>query len=410
MIAVLQRVKRAEVRVAGRPPARIGHGLLVLLGVGRDDTEADAEWLARKCLGLRIFPDAEGRMNLSVTDVGGSLLVVSQFTLLGDCIKGKRPSWSAAADPAEAERLYEAFVARLRRGPCPVETGVFRAKMEVDLVNDGPVTLIVDSTQWGGRPSARKQGEAREDGQQPRGAFAVALEATLGARRAGPDTEAEAVRGERAMVEAGPAGEASLRLLAGGLPGPLILASRSPRRAMLLRMLGIEFEIEHPAEDGASWRGEEPTSYVLEQACRKARSVAHGRGTGVILGADTIVVLEGRVLEKPRDRREAMSFLEMLAGRTHEVLTGLCLIHAGTGRRVSGFERSLVTMSSLDPDTISAYVETGEPLDKAGAYGIQGIGGMLIERIEGCYFNVVGLPLARLRALMRILAGRLAQG
>lgn len=132
-------------RVEGATRGRIGAGLLVLLGVGKGDTEADAEYLADKTLNLRVFADEAGQMNRSVIDEGGGILVVSQFTLYGDARRGRRPGYSDAADPEEANRLYEHFVARLRPSNLTVETGVFRAAMEVALVNDGPVTLLLDS-------------------------------------------------------------------------------------------------------------------------------------------------------------------------------------------------------------------------------------------------------------------------
>lgn len=132
-------------RVEGALVGRIGRGLLVLLGVGQGDTEKDAEYLAEKTLNLRIFPDEAGQMNRSVIDVGGGILVVSQFTLYGDVRRGRRPGYSDAAAPEEANRLYEHFVARLRPSGLAVETGIFRAMMEVALVNEGPVTLLLDS-------------------------------------------------------------------------------------------------------------------------------------------------------------------------------------------------------------------------------------------------------------------------
>jgi len=124
---------------------RIGHGLLVLLGVAEGDTEADADALARKTAGLRIFEDARGKMNLSIRDVGGSMLVVSQFTLLGDCRKGRRPSFVAAARPEVAKKLYQVFVDTVREQGIEVATGRFRQHMEVELVNEGPVTLLVET-------------------------------------------------------------------------------------------------------------------------------------------------------------------------------------------------------------------------------------------------------------------------
>ena len=146
MRAVLQRVRRARVVVGDEVVGAIERGLLVLLGVAPDDTPEAASKLADKIAGLRIFADAEDKMNLSVQDVGGSVLVVSQFTLYGDCRKGRRPSFVAAAPPEIAVPLYEGFVAALRALGVPVQTGRFGAMMQVELVNDGPVTLILDTS------------------------------------------------------------------------------------------------------------------------------------------------------------------------------------------------------------------------------------------------------------------------
>lgn len=145
MRAVVQRVARAEVRVDGQVTGSIGRGLAVLLGVGRSDKEADAAWMLDKIVGLRIFADEAGKMNLSLEDIGGGLLVVSQFTLYGDTRKGRRPSFIDAAPPDVAVALYDRFVAMARDRGLDVGTGVFQAMMDVELVNDGPVTLIIDS-------------------------------------------------------------------------------------------------------------------------------------------------------------------------------------------------------------------------------------------------------------------------
>jgi D-tyrosyl-tRNA(Tyr) deacylase len=145
MRAVVQRVSSASVDVEGERIATIGRGLLVLLGVGRADDEGDVAWLADKLVGLRIFPDAHGQMNLALAEVGGEILVVSQFTLLGDCRKGRRPSYSDAAEPDTARRLYALLVERLRALGRPVAEGLFGAMMSVALTNDGPVTLLLDS-------------------------------------------------------------------------------------------------------------------------------------------------------------------------------------------------------------------------------------------------------------------------
>jgi D-tyrosyl-tRNA(Tyr) deacylase len=148
MIACVQRTSRAQVTVAGEVCGRIGTGLLVLLGVADDDTPDEARQLARKVAGLRIFEDDQEKMNRSLAEVGGAMLVVSQFTLLGDCRKGRRPSFTAAAGPQKAEELYQVFTATVAAEGIEVATGRFRQRMEVELVNDGPVTLLLDSRVW----------------------------------------------------------------------------------------------------------------------------------------------------------------------------------------------------------------------------------------------------------------------
>ena len=145
MRAVVQRVSHAKVTVNGRIAGEIALGLLVLLGVGREDTESDVNYLAEKIAGLRIFADADEKMNLSVVDVGGSVLVVSQFTLYGDLRRGRRPSFDAAAAPDTAQKLYELFVERIRSAGLRCETGRFQQVMQVELVNEGPVTVLLDS-------------------------------------------------------------------------------------------------------------------------------------------------------------------------------------------------------------------------------------------------------------------------
>jgi D-tyrosyl-tRNA(Tyr) deacylase len=143
--AVVQRVRRAQVSVGEEVVGKIGPGLLVLLGVGKADAKADAEYLAGKILGLRIFDDENSKMNLSLAETHGAVLAVSQFTLYGDVRKGKRPSFDEAAPPEPARELYEYFVARIRETGITCETGRFQAMMQVDLVNDGPVTILLDS-------------------------------------------------------------------------------------------------------------------------------------------------------------------------------------------------------------------------------------------------------------------------
>lgn len=145
MRAVVQRVSRAKVTVNDWVAGEIGLGLLVLLGVGHEDTEADVHYLAEKIAGLRVFEDEDGKMNRGVVDAGGSVLAVSQFTLYGDVRRGKRPSFDAAAPPDSARRLYELFVERIRAAGLRCETGRFQEMMQVELVNEGPVTILLDS-------------------------------------------------------------------------------------------------------------------------------------------------------------------------------------------------------------------------------------------------------------------------
>lgn len=145
MRALIQRVKRASVTIDGQVKGEIGPGLLILLGVQDEDSEEQARYLAEKCAGLRIFTDEDDKMNRSVADIGGGLLVVSQFTLYGDCRRGKRPSFTRAARPETAIPLYESFVQHCRATGLPVETGEFGADMQVELINDGPVTIWMDT-------------------------------------------------------------------------------------------------------------------------------------------------------------------------------------------------------------------------------------------------------------------------
>jgi D-tyrosyl-tRNA(Tyr) deacylase len=145
MRAVVQRVKEARVSVKGQIVGHIERGFLVLLGVGKDDHEMDADYLAAKIPQLRVFEDDEGKFNLSLIDIKGAILVVSQFTLFGDCRKGRRPSFTDAADPQQAQKLYHHFIATLKENRITVATGEFQARMAVELINDGPVTLLLDS-------------------------------------------------------------------------------------------------------------------------------------------------------------------------------------------------------------------------------------------------------------------------
>lgn len=145
MRAVIQRVNKASVLIEGETERSTGRGLVVFIGVGKEDGAGDLDWMTEKILNLRIFEDQEGKMNLSVTDIGGEILLISQFTLFGNCRKGRRPSYSDAAPPEEASRLYEELVSRIQKSGVPVKTGIFQAYMKVVLENDGPVTLLLDS-------------------------------------------------------------------------------------------------------------------------------------------------------------------------------------------------------------------------------------------------------------------------
>jgi D-tyrosyl-tRNA(Tyr) deacylase len=147
MKLVIQRVSEASVAVDEAITGSIRTGLVVLLGVGKGDTEEDADYLLDKLLGLRIFPDENGKMNRNIQEAGGSLLIISQFTLYADCRKGRRPSFDAAAPPVEAQALYNYFLEAAMRGPAPVECGVFQASMRVRLINQGPVTILIDSAE-----------------------------------------------------------------------------------------------------------------------------------------------------------------------------------------------------------------------------------------------------------------------
>jgi len=180
----------------------------------------------------------------------------------------------------------------------------------------------------------------------------------------------------------------------------LVLASASPRRQALLSGLGLKFKVLPSAAPEEIDPGMEPGTLVEELARRKAAWVAAQlteQEETLVIGADTVVVLDGKILGKPRDEKEAQAMLEALAGRWHEVFTGVAVIDPASGKVVCTRERTRVKFRPLCPEEIAAYVATGEPLDKAGGYGVQGKGALLVERIDGCYYNVVGLPLVKLK-------------
>ncbi len=187
----------------------------------------------------------------------------------------------------------------------------------------------------------------------------------------------------------------------------LILASGSPRRRELLRQAGIEFEVRVSDIAEEIQPGEQPEEYARRVAREKATHVAAASPRGsLVLGADTVVVIDGETLGKPLDAPDARRMLALLAGRTHRVLTGVCLVRAPEEIVALDHETTLVTFRELDDDEIRAYVESGEPMDKAGAYAIQGLASKFVTRISGCYSNVVGLPVARVYEMLRPLMGR----
>ena len=185
----------------------------------------------------------------------------------------------------------------------------------------------------------------------------------------------------------------------------IVLASASPRRSELLRQIGIDFKVISSEVEEVFDQSLLPEELVQKLSFQKADDVAGklqkiGRETCLVIGADTIVLGE-KVLGKPCDRLQAYSMLKSLSGRWHDVITGVTIIDTASNKAISSFERTKVKMRDLSDREIDAYIATGEPMDKAGAYGIQGVGAVLVERIEGCYFNVVGLPLTRLAMMLK---------
>lgn len=363
MRALVQRVSRASVSVDGRSVGTIEAGLLVLCGVRKGDDAGDADWIAGKIAGLRVFPDEERRMNRSIVEAGGSVLLVSQFTLYGDVRKGRRPSFESSAAPDEAIPLLDELKRKIETAGIRVATGEFGAHMIVDLVNDGPVTLMLDSEIRRGRTGAA--GDVL-----PTGRF----------RLVGPDSPLRGV--------------------------PLVLASASPRRRDLLRDLGLTFTVEEPNVDETVDDGAEPDTMVRELAERKARTVASRLTECIVLAADTIVVLDGEIYGKPSDREHATGMLRALSGRTHEVVTGVCAMHGVRGVVQTRVVRTDVRFRRAGDEEIGRYVATGECFGKAGAYAIQGLGGLLVAGIDGDYSNVVGLPLGATLDLLEEVIGK----
>jgi septum formation protein len=181
----------------------------------------------------------------------------------------------------------------------------------------------------------------------------------------------------------------------------IILASSSPRRSELLSIIGVEFELSPSQVDERFHPDESPADYTIRLARAKAVEAAKSYDYGLVVGADTAVVLDGKVLGKPEDERDAKRILRLLSGRWHAVITGLALYEVNTRREVADYEKTLVRFAQLTDKEVEWYVKSGEPLDKAGAYAIQGRGGLFVEEIAGNYHNVVGLPLALLYRLAR---------
>lgn len=184
----------------------------------------------------------------------------------------------------------------------------------------------------------------------------------------------------------------------------IVLASQSPRRSELLKQLGLNFVIKTSDVDESNSMGLKASELVKYLAFEKAKVIAEDSSLNretIVIGADTVVVKEGAILGKPRDREDAFNMLKSLSGSWHEVMTGVAVIDINSFRYDKIIETTRVKMKELNDETINAYIDSGEPLDKAGAYGIQGLGAVLIDRIEGCYFNVVGLPISKLCDTLR---------
>jgi len=179
----------------------------------------------------------------------------------------------------------------------------------------------------------------------------------------------------------------------------IVLASTSPRRIELLRQLGLDFECFDPGNSENSTQTD-PVERVKENAEKKATSALEHHKYRIVIAADTIVLIDGVILEKPKDRGDAVKMLSTLSGRTHKVLTAIAVVDSATGKRAVAVEETLVKIKELTREEIESYVDSGEPLDKAGAYAAQGLGAVMVERIDGCFYNVVGLPLSRLHSVL----------
>jgi D-tyrosyl-tRNA(Tyr) deacylase len=373
MRALIQRVSRASVITGGTTVGSIGPGLLVLAGVKHGDGEEDVAWLAGKLVSLRVFNDADGRMNLSVRETSGEILLVSQFTLHGDARKGRRPSFDAAARPEEAKERLEDLKRRIEAEGVKVATGEFGAHMRVELVNDGPVTMMLES------PGERASKDVASGAPEHEGSLDL---------RALEDPESTA--------SSSPLRTGRMRLLGPGSPLreiPLVLASASPRRRDLLRDLGLSFTMSAADIDEEADVPPDARERARVLAERKAAATGARFQECIVLAADTIVEIDNIPYGKPSDAEQALRTLRTLAGRTHLVITGVCVAHPARSLFRTRVVTTSVRFRSVSDEELSRYVATGEPFGKAGAYSIQGLGGLLISGIAGDYSNVVGLPL-----------------
>lgn len=365
MRVVLQRVRRSTVRVDNETVGAVDGGFLALVGVAKDDGEEDADWIAKKILGLRVFADDAGKMNRSITETGGGVLLVSQFTLFADAAKGRRPSFEKAARPELAVPLLDRVARAITAAGVPLATGRFGAMMDVELLNDGPVTILLDS-----EDARRKADEGAAGSLSDAAAVLVGEIPPRFSRRLDLAGESSPFRVE-----------------------PLVLASASPRRRDLLESLGIPFVVDAADIDETADVPKDPTRCVETLAERKARAVAARRERGLILAADTIVVQGDVIYNKPDDDEHAFRMLRALAGRDHFVYTGVCVMDAGSGVARTTTVVTRVRFHDATDDELRGYIATGEPFGKAGAYAIQGHGSLLVAAIDGDYTNVVGLPI-----------------
>ena len=180
----------------------------------------------------------------------------------------------------------------------------------------------------------------------------------------------------------------------------IILASSSPRREEILKKYNFAFKIIKQDIEEIISKEDTPEQLVMSLSFRKAYSIAEKHPESIVIGADTVVVYEGEILSKPKDPEEAFKMISLLSGKTHEVITGVSIINEATNTKIVDFEKTKVKFRELDENFINTYIETKEPFDKAGSYGIQGIGALLVEKIDGCYLNVVGMPLVKLDKLL----------